>query len=174
MKVNIFDFPVGSVRLSTDSSMDANLGVLATGGDKIYRLVKANAAISTPTGKAVTCSSVALNASGTKSWSVDLPAAANSNIDGLIPTSYGSTTIASGSYFWIQVSGVGSGLAATTTVVGNSTTLSQVTATTAGWLTPLTAGVDAVIVMNCLCGAALNTAVVTAGAAIPVQLNGLI
>jgi hypothetical protein len=171
MKVNIFDFPVGSSRASTDTSLDAQLGSLATQGSKVYRLVKAAAAIATPSGKAV----ASARSSGTKTWSVNIPATTQLAVDGVIPSDYGSTTIASGAYFWIQVSGVVNALAATTTIVGDSTTLSLVYANTSAQVAPFTAGTDAVLVGNAALGSVLNTAAVTAaGDTVYVQLSGLI
>jgi hypothetical protein len=137
----------------------------------MYRLVKATAAIATPSGLGV----VSAISSGVKTWSVNLPATAQLPGDGLIPTAYGSTTIALGSYFWIQVSGPSSAISTETTAIGNSATLSQLSLATTGYVNIIASGLDPVVVQNAVFCVATNTAVCTAaGKSIAVQLSGLI
>jgi hypothetical protein len=171
MKVNIFDFPVGSVRLTGDTSMAAQLGQLATQGDKIYRLVKANGAIASPAGKIMTST----YSSDGKAWAVNVPTTVQLPCDGVIPADYGTTTIATGSYFWMQVSGIVSVLAGGTTMVYGSTTLSLVSGNTSGQAAVYTAGTDAVTVFNSAIGSLLNTAVVTAaGDTVKMMIVGMV
>lgn len=173
MKVNIFDFPVGSVALTGVTAMEANLGSLCTQGGNIYRLVKANGAIATPAGKVMTST---YDSAG-KAWAVNVPTTVQLPCDGVIPNDYGSTTIATGSYFWIQVSGIVSVLAGTTAMLYGSTTLSLVYGNTSGQAAAFavgTAAEAAVLIFNSAIGSVLNTAVVTAvGDKIKMRLVGM-
>lgn len=169
MRVNIFEFPVGTYRTAT--SHESQLGALATQGAAIYRLVKATAAIATPSGLAVTSAL----ASGTKSWSVNLPATAGVAFDGVIPAEYGTTTIPLGAYFWIQVSGIVPAIVASTTAIGGSTTLSLLSTNTAGGFAPVATGAEPSLAVQGGHAIALNTAVLTAsGGTANVQLFGII
>jgi hypothetical protein len=170
MKVNIFDFPVGTYRASTDTSMAAQLGSLATQGGNMYRLVQAAAAIATPAGYTV----ASATASGTKSWSVSLTSVAVLAPDGIIPAAYGSTTIPINSYFWIQVSGIVPAVCASTLAVSGASATVVLVPTTAGTLTLMATGVEGYLAAQASAWA-LNTAVLTAaGGTINVQLTGLV
>ena len=171
MKVNIFDFPVGSVRLTGDASMAANLGCIASQDGNVYRLVKANGSIATPAGKTMTAG---YNSTG-KDWSVNIPTSPQLPCDGVIPNDYGSTTIATGSYFWIQISGIVTTLAGTTTIVYGVNLTSIVYANTSGQVALFTAVSEPATVLAATIGLALNTAVCTAvGDKIKMQITGLI
>jgi hypothetical protein len=169
MKVNIFDFPVGSA--TTNTAMEANLGSIATQGNKMYRLVKSNGSIASPSGKVVTS---AYDSTG-KTWNVNFPTALQVAADGIIPSDYGTTTIATSTYFWIQISGVVSATCASTTALYNTAIVQCLSGNTSGLVTVFTAVSDPATVSQATIGIALNTAVVTAsGDTIKVQLRGLI
>ena len=93
---------------SANAAHAADLGKTITVDGKIYRLVKAGAAITVGTGGL--CANTAAT-SGTPTWVVTLPSAANSAfVAGVIPggqkDSTGAAGLLNGDYFYIQVSGV--------------------------------------------------------------------
>lgn len=99
-----------SIAIGTASALAvhaADLGKTITVEGKIYKLVKAGAAITVGTG-GLACNTAA--SSGTPTWVVTLPSAANSAfVAGVIPggqkDSAGAAGLLNGDYFYAQVSG---------------------------------------------------------------------
>lgn len=114
--------PAAAVTGDDIDFFETKLGNLYEIDGKIYRLVKAAAAISTPS-KFIVATALS---SGAPTWSVNTTTTANDHlVAGVIPSDY-SATIASGSYFFIQVSGaaqvVSAGAFSAGALVGSSTT----------------------------------------------------
>lgn len=123
-------FPVASA--SSDTGLAADLGKLYFANGKVYRLVKAGASIATAATKVV----ITALSSGAPTWAVNTTTSANLHtVAGVIPegqvgTGATSTTLASGDYFLLQVSGPAKVIAAAAIadggLVGTSTTAGKV------------------------------------------------
>lgn len=123
-------FPVATA--TTDANLAGDLGKLYFANGKIYRLVKAGATITV----AATKTLVTALSSGAPTWSVNTTTTANLHtVAGVVPegqvgTGATSTTLVSGDYFLIQVSGPAKVIAAAAIadggLVGTSTTAGKV------------------------------------------------
>jgi len=88
-------------------------GVLGT---RVFVLVKAGASLSSPSRKTVVS---ALDATSKQpTWVVDTSTTASASCAMVIPTDYGSTTIASGAYFLAQAKGVAEVISAAAIAAG--------------------------------------------------------
>lgn len=94
--------------------LETKLGYLYEINGKIYRLVKAAAEITSPAKKCL----VTAASSGVPTWAVNTTTTAGNYLAaGIVPTEY-TATIASGSYFFLQVSGAATAIAETTIAAG--------------------------------------------------------
>ncbi len=124
--------------VTTQAVTAADLGNVFWEGKNAYRVVKAAADITTPAGFVV----VTALSTGLPTWSVNTSTTANDYlVAGVIPTTY-TATIASGSYFVIQVAGPCTAVSAAAITVGTLVGCS----TTAGKIddASITAGVGAI------------------------------
>jgi len=165
---NILPFSIGQV--STSTALEPLLGANYKVGARLYRLVKATAAITTPARRGV----VTAYASGIPSWSVDIPTAqAILPPAGIIPIEYGSTTIALGSYFYVQIDGPASALAAATAILAG-TAGAALFINTSGNVALFTAATDAMIVAAVNIGyASASVGAVAVGSPLAIVLEGL-
>lgn len=127
----------GSVTLQSVTAADLGNLYIGTGG-KIFRVVKAGAAIAAPANKVI----VTALSSGVPTWVVNTSTTANDWLAvGIIPADY-TATIAIDSYFMVQVAGPCKGISAAAIanggLIGTSTTAGKIDDAT------VTAGVGAI------------------------------
>lgn len=160
LRVGQFASPVTAEGLDLIGA--TKLGGLINIGSRVFRLVRAAADITTPQRLTLV---TAVDAGNAPTYSVNTTTTANSSLAvGVVPTEYGTTTIPSGAYFWVQVSGpaqvIAGAAVAQFALVGTSTTAGRVDDLS------ITAGVGAI-------GVALESAAAN-GDVVDVILKGLL
>lgn len=135
------------------------VGATGSPGWKLYRMVKNGTTVLSKNMAVVT----ALTA-GSPTWVVDVTTTANDqNRCGVVPSDFGSNTIAAGAYFLVQIAGLGTPNFANTSLTRTTTGAGLLgTATTAGYVQAFTAATDAVVVIGSYLAQATNSAGVTA------------
>lgn len=173
---NILPLSVGVS--STNAELATKLGELyektdaGTSGTKLYRLVKNNSAGTLSANFVV----VTGYTSGVPNYKVTTTTTAKStDVCGVVPSDFGSNTIADQAYFLLQVHGYATPLFANTSLTNTAAVLALTTATTAGYcqaVSTVTAqGYDQMAAF----GRATNSAAVTAaGQAGQAVIQGLI
>jgi hypothetical protein len=133
-------------------------------GARVFVLVRASANITAPSRKAVV--SALDGTSGQPTWLVAATTTANSTTVLVIPTDYGSTTIASGEYFLAQAKGIAEVISAAAIAAGAVIG----TSTTSGSCDDLSISGGGIIgyALEAAAGAAENVACVLSGASVGV------
>lgn len=152
-------FPIGVFTTNTAHAGLVGLPFVDADG-KFYRLVKnGSTAITYPANKVVAS---AIATGGGLSWVVSIPTAAKQkNIVGVIPASYGTTSIPADAYFWVQFKGPATVLAFNSliTTAGRLLYAASVLGKTRAWTIAPTWSIGGVTFAR-----ALNTVAVTAKA----------
>jgi len=136
---------------------------------KVYRLVSATAAITAPARKAV----VTAFSAGVPTYAVDVTStAANGAICGVVPTEYGSTTIAIGAVFLVQIAGPASVLAQSSSIV-DTQSVGLTTSTDAGVVCAISSSATPSQALRAVFAFPTNTTGVSSGSPITCILEGL-
>jgi hypothetical protein len=166
--------PIKVGTASANAAHAADLGKLIVSDGKMYLVVKAAATIAEAASRGVAIGKTL----GVPNWTVNFPADATGRDIGLVPAgqvgSTGTTSLVSGDYFLLQISGPGTALSNSTLIA--SATRNGLTVNSKGLWTPIASTSEAASVLTFAANECrfTNTAAVAVSAEVTVQLAGLI